>query len=311
MNCRLIVGCGYVGSRVADLWRTKGDTVFAVTRSHSRSLELSQTGILPIVWDWLAGGAPSENDVLKALYKQSAPGLDTILIAVSHSPQPNVASNETHTQGLDNLVKLIETIGFDTSQAKWIYLSTTGVFGPSLQGEWVDEDSPAAPERPGAIAALAGEKWIASHTQVHDQVVLRPAGIYGPGRVPSWQTIRDRVPLDVDPESYLNLIHVDDLVATIGAVSSSRMQSNLYCVSDGAPVRRRDYYETISEIGKWPDPVFDTFHTRSLERTNTRSDGNKRVRNHRIQNELAIRLLYPTYREGLSSLLITDGNKPA
>ncbi len=326
MRCRFIVGCGYVGLRIANLWRRQGDTVYAVTRSRSRTLELRDVGILPIVWNWLEGGSPVESNELKALRNQFvpsqfapsqiapsqiAPSLDTILVAVPHSPQPNVASNETHTRGLDNLVKLFEAIGFDASHAKWIYLSTTGVFGPSSPGEWVDEDSLAAPERPGSIAALAGEKWIASPASDRELVVLRPAGIYGPGRVPNWQAVRDGLPLQVDPESYLNLIHVDDLTTTIGAVSDSRMQYHLYCISDGVPVRRREYYKYISEIGNLPEPVFDTFGTSSFNRTTARSDGNKRVRNNRIQNELAIRLQYPTYREGLRSLLVKTGDYQA
>ena len=57
------------------------------------------------------------------------------------------------------------------------------------------------------------------------RVTLRPAGIYGPDRVPRWEAIRDETPLQVDPESYLNLIHVDDLAETIRAVSSTEMQS--------------------------------------------------------------------------------------
>lgn len=317
MCYRLIVGCGYVGCRTADLWQKRGDTVFAITRSQARAQELSQLGIQPIVWNWLDGqppennGSPENNAMLQKLRTQSAPPLATLLIAVSHAPQPNIASQDTHTRGLANVVQFLETIGFDTAQTKWIYLSTTGVFGPSNPGDWVDENSPVAPERPGSIAAFAGEQWIAKNIRANERVVLRPVGIYGPGRVPRWQSIRDQIPLQVNPESYLNLIHVDDLAASIASVSAITTRSDLYCLSDGAPVLRKDYYQYVSELGNWPSPVFESFVPSRPDRASSRSDGNKRVRNSRIQSELAIPLQFPSYREGLKSLRNELGNELA
>ncbi len=278
--------------------------MFAITRSVSHAQELNRLGIRPIVWNWLEGGLPEENGAWQSLREDSATTLATILIAVSHAPVPAIPSQETHTRGLDNLVRLLDRIGAESSQAKWIYLSTTGVFGPTPPGDWVDEKSPVAPDRPGAIAAWAAEQWIAHHLSADRRVVLRPVGIYGPTRVPNWQAIRDRVPLQADPESYLNLIHVDDLAACIQAVSTSApMQSDLYCVSDGNSVLRKDYYRAISEMGNWPLPVFESVPTHRKDGRSSRSDGNKRVRNSRLQTELAIPFQFPSYKEGLKSLL--------
>lgn len=304
MASRLIVGCGYVGMRVASLWLRQGDSVFAITRSNSRVNELRQFGIEPIVWDWLSGERLVSN-AWRTVFEQEPKALATILVSVSHSPQLGLPPIETHTRGLNHLASLLEiTPGWDMkrTQTKWIYLSTTGVFGPSPQGGWVDENSPVSPERPGSIAAWAGEQWIASHVLEDMRVTLRPVGIYGPDRVPRWGAIRDQTPLQVDPESYLNLIHVDDLAETIHAVSSTNMQSSLYCVSDGTPVRRREYYEYIATLGNWPNPIFEPPKPPGAERVSSRSDGNKRIRNNRIQAELAVPLKYPSYREGLKSL---------
>ncbi len=305
MAARLVVGCGYIGLRVACRWLRQGDQVFAITRTIARANELSRSGIKPIVWDWLSGELPPSDNNLRAFFEQKPPELQTILIAVSHSPQPDLPPIETHVRGLNHLANLLKTVPWwdrEQSQTKWVYLSTTGVFGPSPSGDWVDESSPVSPERPGSIAALAGEQWIAAHVSGGRRVVLRPAGIYGPERVPRWEAIRDKTPLHVDPESYLNLIHADDLAETILAVSFTNMQSSLYCISDGTPVRRREYYEYISALGNWPMPIFEPSKPPEPGRWRSRSDGNKRIRNSRIQTELAIRLEYPSYREGLKSL---------
>lgn len=283
---RLIVGCGYVGERTAHRWKNRGDRVLAVTRSSVRAGDFASKGWEPLVWDWLDP---------RSRLPESLPKFDSILIAVSHAPVEGTPPESTHTLGLERLGSAVADRSPD---ARWIYLSTTGVFAPVTDGSWVDEYSPVAPTRPGSIAALAAERWLENRiTSVH-RIVLRPSGIYGPGRVPRWQSIRDRIPLRVDPESYLNLIHVDDLVTAIEAVADAVQASALYCVSDGHSPTRREYYRAISEWMNWPEPVFDPDAQRQ-----SRSEGNKRVSPNKLLAEMPIRLEYPSYREGLQPLL--------
>ena len=52
---RLIVGCGYLGTRVARRWLAAGDRVFGITRSPTRAAQLAAIGITPIVCDVTAG----------------------------------------------------------------------------------------------------------------------------------------------------------------------------------------------------------------------------------------------------------------
>ena len=283
---RLIVGCGYVGERVANRWKNQGDRVLAVTRSSSRASSFERRGWEPLIWDWL-----DPQSHLPA----SLPPLDTLVIAVSHAPVEGLPPESTHRMGLE---RLGASIAEKSHGARWIYLSTTGVFAPVHDGSWVDEDSPVGPNRPGSIAALAGEQWIAGNITSAHRVVLRPAGIYGPGRIPRWESIRDRIPLRVDPDSYLNLIHVDDLAGVIDVVANASQVSTLYCVSDGRSPTRREYYQTISDWLRLPDPIFDP----NTERQ-SRSEGNKRVSPVKLHRELPIQFDYPSYREGLKSLL--------
>src|SRR6185503_19254558 len=50
---KLIFGCGYLGGRVARLWRRSGHEVFVVTRSKDRARALSAEGYRAIVADVL------------------------------------------------------------------------------------------------------------------------------------------------------------------------------------------------------------------------------------------------------------------
>ncbi|MBM3963872.1 MAG: NAD-dependent epimerase/dehydratase family protein [Planctomycetes bacterium] len=332
-SVRLIVGCGYVGSRVASHWLAKGDRVLAITRTEERGAELGKAGIEPVVWNWLS------RDLPKAL--PPVP-IATILVAVSHSPPPGQLPEMAHVAGLGNLWRWLDSqgggvfpSGYPAAMPRWIYLSTTGVFAASgrvtKEAEWVDESSAVGPVRPGSIAALGGEDWINKSNGSKNCVVLRPAGIYGPDRVPRWQAIRDQKPMEVDPESYLNLIHVDDLVTSIAVVAEHPAPSALYCVSDGNSPTRREYYEWISQVMGLPSPIFTQVGedpngqsqsggspnvsasggaTTRIEhgalrhdRPVSRSDSNKRVSNQKLLEELNIQLRYPTFRHGLHSLV--------
>ena len=74
---KLIFGCGYLGLRVARLWRAAGEAVYAVTRSADRAEELAAEGLKPIVAD-VTGASPV-----------AAPqGIETVLWAVGYSKAP-------------------------------------------------------------------------------------------------------------------------------------------------------------------------------------------------------------------------------
>lgn len=325
MNVRLIAGCGYVGTKVAHRWCSEADQnmkgnagpVFAITRNHSRFDELSNLGVKPIAWDWMSELPIAQQDnwdsILQALQRDSDASIPslTVLVSVSHAAQAGVPHQETHTRGLRNLHRQL-TEAFPDCSVRWIYLSTTGVYGATESGTWVDEATPASPDRPGSIAALAAEQWLDHHVPQNNLVILRPSGIYGPQRVPRWQAIRDRVPLQADPDSFLNLIHVDDLAQVIDQVSKRPMSQSLYCVCDDFPSARRDYYEFIASLGNWPAPIFEEKASDIASATTTgksRSDGNKRIRNTRIKTELGYTFLFPSYREGLRDLIQPNSDK--
>ena len=51
---RLVIGCGYLGLRVAKLWRDSGDVVYAVSRSRQRADRLrEEEGLKTILGDVL------------------------------------------------------------------------------------------------------------------------------------------------------------------------------------------------------------------------------------------------------------------
>lgn len=316
---RLVVGCGYVGERVAIRWKNRGDCVLAVTRSEQKASQFASMGLNPLVWDWRSSEDPVPRflDTLgKMGLTQAVIGerLATILISVSHAVGPGISPEMNHVLGLQHLSAGLRELG---SVGRWIYLSTTGVFAESSSGKDCDETSEVAPTRPGSIAALAGERWMSGSGLEH--VILRPCGIYGPDRVPNLAALKGGDVLEIDPDSLLNLIHVEDLVQVIDAVALGPLKESLYCVCDGKSPTRGEYYRWIAQRMGWPEPRFvlpaslDTNPSSMLasgvgalgeHRTGgsprRRSQGNKRVRVDRLLADYGISFLYPSYQEGLS-----------
>jgi nucleoside-diphosphate-sugar epimerase len=167
-----------------------------------------------------------------------------------------------------------------------VYLSTTGVYGAA---DLVDArtaprpDTDAHRRRIETETALADGPWSA--------MVLRPAGIYGPGRGVHWSVRRNtfRPP---SGGGVVSRIHVDDLAEH--AVSAMRGDAvGAFPVADEAPC-------PSVEVAKWtcaylgipfvPGEAAEPRRGRSV-------DGSA------VRALLGLTLRYPSYREGVPACL--------
>ncbi len=283
---KIIFGCGYLGSRVAERWQAAGEEVYAVTRSSDRAREFVARGWRPIVADLAAG--PSG---LKL------PVVDTALFCVGHGRSPSLPIEQAYPNAIGSALDALAD-----NLSKFIFTSSTGVYGQT-DGGWVDENSPCEPLRPGGLACLAAEKLLASHPLGARAIVLRLAGLYGPGRIPNAADVRSGRPIAAPASGYLNLIHVDDAATIVLAAAERAAPPRTYVVSDGQPVARRDYHAELCRLLGAPRPVFASPEPDSPAAQRAGSD--KRVDNRRMIAELSVRLAYPSYREGLAAIVAT------
>lgn len=188
----------------------------------------------------------------------------------------------------------------------WLgYLSTTGVYG-DRSGGWVDEDSPLLPTGARGRRRLAAEQgWLDLHRAhglpVH---VFRLAGIYGPGRS-ALDTVRSGRAQRIDkPGQVFSRIHVADIVQALRASMARPAPGRVYnlCDDDPAPPEMV-IAEACRLIGVAPPPLIPFAEARLSPMARSFYDDNKRVANRRLKEELAIRLRYPSYRDGLKALL--------
>src|SRR5579872_5488644 len=161
---RLIIGCGYLGLRVARHWISQGDDVFALTRRPQRALELEKSGLVPIT-----------GDVTDKASLAGLPEVDTLLYAVGLDRSSGHSQRDVYVRGLENVLIRVEG-----RARRLIYLSSTSVYG-QCGGEWVDESSACEPTSPNGQVCLDAERLL--QRILPESHILRLAGLYGPGRL--------------------------------------------------------------------------------------------------------------------------------
>ena len=290
---KLVVGCGYLGWRVATRWRDRGHAVAAVTRDAIRAQRMRHDGLTPIVADITRPESFSGVEW---------PAIDSVLFAVGYDRASGQPIYQVYVEGLRHLLAVLPA-----GVTRFIYISSTGVYG-DFDGEWVDEDSPCQPRREGGRACLAAERLLAEHPRGRRAIILRLAGVYGPGRVPRRESIVAGQPVPAAADGYVNLIHVDDAAGVVLAAEAATLAPRTYIVSDGRPVRRGEYFREMARLLNAPEPAFVAPAADS--HAAARASADKRVSNARMMAELAPTLSYPSYREGLASILSAAPSAP-
>lgn len=283
---KLIFGCGYLGSRVARLWRQQGHEVLAVTRSPSKAAALAAAAITPLVADLC------QPDTLAPIAQLGE--IETVLFAVGFDRASGKSIREVYAGGVARVLQALPAV------SRFIYISSTGVYGQAA-GDVVDETSPCDPIREGGQACLAAEKLLRQSHLADRTIVLRLAGIYGPDRIPRAKELQAGRPIAAPASGYLNLIHVDDAAQIVLLAEAKASPPKLYCVSDGQPVLRAEYYTELARLIGAPPPQFSDPPADSPAAQRAASD--KQVSNARLMSELSPRLLYPSYREGLQAIV--------
>ncbi len=142
----------------------------------------------------------------------------------------------------------------------FIYTGSTGVYGQA-NGEVVTEEDAGAPgelsERPSIL--LEAEK-LAHRVDAHRRIVLRLAGLYGPGRHHLLdQVFQGIAPFQGSGNAYINLLHRDDAVSALLAVHRAGLPhgTHTFNVSDGHPATRSGIARWLAVRLHRPLPTFD------------------------------------------------------
>lgn len=282
----LILGCGYVGERLATACRQEGMRVIGSTRSRERANTLERLGIE-------AAMIASPSDLPDELLARVDSIVDSV--PLTRGEQGMYASQPAWLPAV--VTKL--------TQLKWAaYLSATSVYGDA-HGAWVDEVDTCKPasER-GKQRLLAEKAWRQSGLPVE---IFRLAGIYGPARnIISRLRTGGYEAVCWQPPHWSSRIHVDDIIAAILAAMRHPGPGRIVNLADDAPSPHADYVVEVARMADAPAPVILTPEEGRRRLSPAQMEffsGNKRVSNRLLHRELLPKLKYPDFRQGIASLL--------
>ncbi len=294
-----IIGCGYVGSALGETLARGGHDVVGTTRSADRAAELQRLGIRHEIAEI------ADQQRLREIFADR----DAVYLTVAprrHGEQ----YHETFLRGVRTLLAAARS----TPVRRIIYTSSTRVYGQD-DGSWVDESSPTEPrDEPGLVlleaerALLNGAGGLATGLapsaaprneapggsqpvnrdgeRMVCATVVRLGGIYGPGRDSTRRILASAGTRREDGDRYINMIHLEDIVAALAALLDVRHHGVLN-LSDDEPALRCEYYDRVLSQAGLPPICW------------VRGDGpvsrGKRIRNDLIKRTLDLALKHPTH----------------
>lgn len=277
----LSFGHGYSAQALERRLTPQGWTVIGTTRDPDRAAALRARGIEAVIW----------------------PGTD---MSPHLARATHVLTSVAPEAGVDPVISALSDAMADAApHLEWVgYLSTTGVYGDH-QGAWVDEATPLTPGTARGTARVTAERqWqeLAMRTGLPLHI-FRLAGIYGPGRGP-FEKVRDGTAQRIiKPGQFFSRIHVDDIGNVLAASIARPEPGAIYNVCDDDPSPPEDVLTHAAELlGVSLPPAVPFEQAEMSVMARGFYSESKRVRNDRIR-ALGVRLLYPTYREGLAALL--------
>lgn len=285
----LIVGCGYVGERLASRLRSE-HAVGALVRSAGSAARLKTKGITAVARDLDGAIAPNSIDVRTG----------TALFYLAPPP----AGGESDPR----LAHFLHACR--DRPAVFVYMSTTGVYGDTA-GAPVDEQTPVNPMTERALRRVNAESMVRTWCteQGVRRVVLRVPGIYGPHRLPLDRLARREPAIRADEAGIGNRIHVDDLATACAAVLGAGSHG-IYNVTDGNPVNVTEFLRIVARIAGLPAPPEIPLEEAQLTLSPSRLsflNESRRVSNRRMVEELGVRLRYADVEAGVRESLREQG----
>ena len=295
----LIVGCGYVGLALGAELARQGHEVFGLRRSPGTEAAWQAAGLKGLVADITR---PEQLTALPQTW-------DWVVNSVSSSGGGPADYRAVYLQGTRNLVEWLQA----APPKKFVYTSSTSVYGQS-DGSLVTETCPATAvtETGKVLVETEGVLLESARQRGFPAVILRVAGIYGPGRG-YWfkQYLHGAAVIEGNGERVLNMIHRDDVAGVVIAALQLGQPGEIYNAVDDEPVTQLGFFQWLSGSLRQPLPPFVPEDKASALKRGLTS---KRVSNHRLKLELGYRLKYPTFRQGYSAEILRldgEGGRPA
>jgi nucleoside-diphosphate-sugar epimerase len=262
----LILGCGFTGTEVARRSIASGYRVVATTRQPERRELLERLGVELHVVPILTG------DLVQSLVDART----HVLVAFPPDGRADC-----------------EIAPALAAAARVVYISTTGVYG-ARRGH-IDETTPVDPAEPRARDRLAAERCYRDA----GAMILRAAGIYGPGRGLHLRLQSGTFRIAGDGTGVVSRVHVADLARMVLALFQGKdAGGEVFVAADDTPVPQIEVIAWLCGRMGLPMPMRIPIDQAPATLRHDRAADNRRVK-----AWTGLSLLFPSYREGFASCL--------
>lgn len=269
----LLAGCGDLGLRAAQRLLARGDEVWALRRQPPADAPAG------IRWIQADLGDP-----------QTLTTLPAHIDAVAYLPTPGGREAERYRRVfVDGLQHLHQAL--NQPEARWVFVSSSAVYGEH-QGDWINENTPTAPQGFNGRILLEAEEWLWAHAS--NAVSLRLAGLYGPDRVQLLDRLkRGEARAPQQPPHWANRIHIDDAAAAVAHLLHLPQAQSLYLGADDTPLPLHTLYQDLAQMLGAPVPA---------DGPAPANVGSKRISNARLKAS-GLQLQWPDSRQGYRALI--------
>lgn len=272
----VIAGCGFLGEAAAGFFLEAGWRVLGLCATEDSAARLAQRPFPVAV-----------ADISKRLSVPAGWERPDVVVHCASSGRGGAdAYRAVYRDGLEHLREAF-------APKRLIFTGSTSVYS-QVDGGWVDEESPAEPDRETGQVLLEAEK-IALEA---GGIVARLAGIYGPGRsVLLKKFLEGSAVLEAGGNRWINQIHRDDGARALLQLARDEAAAGIYNVCDDTPTTQREIYGWIAAFLNRPLPPEGP-----ADMNRKRGWTSKRIRNARLR-ALGWRPSYPSYRDALPELV--------
>lgn len=219
----LLIGHGFLGQAIARVFRD------------------AEWSVMPVSLTGDDGSIPCDVGDPSATRKLTAP--DFIIHCAASGHGGVSAYQHVFLDGCRNLTETFPGVPL-------LFTSSTSVYGQT-DGSVVTEESTTLPDRDTSKCLLEAEHV----TLGAAGIVVRLAGVYGPGRSVILQKfLSGEAVMENGGLRWLNQIHRDDAARAIFHLVSTGTHGGIFNVSDSKPLTQRDCYTALSEIFSRPRP---------------------------------------------------------
>ena len=291
---------GFIGFELVRQLRAHGHEVLGLVRTPAKVDALRSVGATPLVGDVRDS----------AIVKRGVTGAD----AVAHLALPRAGEGnprivrETYTRGTEAVLEACR------DRTLHSFVLASGALGMYRHppGAWIDESGPEEPSTPSTRDRHEVDEAVreAHRDWGLPATVLRPPIVYGLGGAfqPFFLDLMRRGMYRVvgDGSYFLNFVHIEDCAAAYRIALERAAVGETFLIVDDEPVTMRAFSDALAQLmGRrrpgWAPPLLAKF-VAGRDSVNAMMDS-VRLRNTKIKTRLGWAPRYPTYRDGLPSVV--------